>query len=200
MGLDNLLSSSMASNIFRATSMALMALFLFSCKGKVQEKQAVVIDSPKSMKDTSLASKEKLITDSNAIDTALYTNYYLVVADTSLSYAKLHQQMMSLNRTLKLSIDTLGRYYNKEKDLIALPDNDADELYAGEYYPRRYPSEDLSLEYLNYYTQKAGEKTIALVAGMYAEPKAADSALIALQRVNPKAFKLYSRVYVGCMH
>lgn len=126
--------------------------------------------------------------------------YFLVIADTNQSYFALHKQMLNLNKQLKISIDTMGRLYNKTKNLIALPDNDEDEIYAGGYYPRRFPSEDLSLEYLNFYNNQAGDKTIALVCGIYEAEIKADSALNIIKKTVKQAYKLKADIYIGCMH
>jgi hypothetical protein len=126
--------------------------------------------------------------------------YFVVIADTNLDYHLLHKEMFDLNRKFSIPIDTMGRSYNMIKDLIALPDNDEDEIYAGDYYPRRYPSENLSLEYLDFYQGPAGKKTIALVTGIYETEKGADSALTVLQQADKKAFRIKSKIYVGCMH
>ncbi|MBC5836820.1 hypothetical protein [Flavobacterium muglaense] len=135
-------------------------------------------------------------------DTTDYENatYYLVIADTSQVYAKLHKKMFSLTNQLHQPIDTMGRYYNKEKNSIVLPDDADDELYAGGYYPRRFPSKTLSLDYLNFYNDKAGEKTIALLAGIYESQTSADSALVHLKKIEHKAFTLKTKMYIRCMH
>ncbi|MBX2930638.1 MAG: hypothetical protein KF781_01685 [Chitinophagaceae bacterium] len=87
--------------------------------------------------------------------------------------------------------------------MIALPDDDEDEIYAGDYFPRRFPSEtteNLSLEYLNFYQENARDKTIALVAGIYEKENSADSALIILKKVEQRGFKIKAKIYTGCMH
>lgn len=128
-----------------------------------------------------------------------YANYYVLVADTGKRYDELRTEMFNLHQSSSLAIDTLGRYYDKTKGLIQLPDDDDDEMYAGEYYPRRYLSEYLSLEYLDEYQPGSESKMIALVAGIYETRKSADSALSAI-KPGEKAFVLKSRIYVGCMH
>ncbi|MBX2904523.1 MAG: hypothetical protein KF744_00705 [Taibaiella sp.] len=129
-----------------------------------------------------------------------YATYFVLIADTGISYSTLHRQMFSLNKDLSIPIDTMDRYYNKTKDLIALPDTSDDEIYAGDYFPRRFPSEHLSLEYLNFYKKEAGNKTIALVAGIYEREKSADSALAVLRPSATKAFTIKTDIYIGCMH
>ncbi|MBC7747943.1 MAG: hypothetical protein H7Z76_05085 [Methylotenera sp.] len=129
-----------------------------------------------------------------------YATYYVIVTDTSFDYNILKSKMLKLNQLLKIPIDTMGRYFNKKKNLIALPDNDKDQMYAGNYYPRRDPSENLSLEYLHFYQKKARDKTIALVAGIYEREKSGDSALTILARAKIKGFKIKSKIFIGCMH
>ena len=129
-----------------------------------------------------------------------HATFFIVVADTGHDYYSLHRKMFTLNQQLNLPVDTLGRYFNENKNLIALPDNDEDEIYAGDYFPRRFPSENLSLEYLAFYQEKATEKTIALVTGIYESEQSADSALAILKRAEPNGFKIKADVYVGCMH
>lgn len=129
-----------------------------------------------------------------------YAPYYIVVADTSLSYDTLHKKMLQLHRQLKRPIDSLDRYYNRAKDLMILPDEYDDEMYAGAYYPRRSPSNFLSLEYFDFFKRDTRTKNIALVTGIYENETSADSAFAILKRFEKNAFKIKANVYVGCMH
>ncbi len=142
---------------------------------------------------------ESKITSKDSLDEN-YATYYIIVADTNSSYYILHSKMFELHRKLKLQIDTIGRIYNPIKDLIMLPEDDEDEIYAGEYFSKRFPTESLSLEYLNYYQEKSREKTIALVTGIYEKRKSADSALTILRKIDKKAFKVKAELFVGCTH
>lgn len=131
-----------------------------------------------------------------------YMNAYIVISDTSQDYSELRQKMFDLNEKLKTEIDTMGRGFNREKNLICLPENNEDEIYAGGYFPRRYPSETLSLEYLVYYTngKKPTEGTIALVAIITDDKEKADKKLVEVKKYSDKAFILNSQIYMGCMH
>jgi hypothetical protein len=129
-----------------------------------------------------------------------YTNYWIVIADTGLKYDQLLKQMLVLNEKVKLPIDSMGRFYNRKKDLIALPDNDEDEMYAGEYFPRRFESDFLSIEYLNYYTSSSKEKVMSIVAGVFINESSADSVLTQIRNFKSSAFKLKANLYTGCMH
>lgn len=129
-----------------------------------------------------------------------YQRYYVVVADTSASYSLLQKQMFVLEDKLLFEIDTLGRYYDAKNDLICLPKNDPDEVYAGNYFPRRFASATLSLEYLNFYKPEAAEKSIALVAGIYEGEGEANVRLADVKKLFNSAFIIKSDVFVGCMH
>lgn len=178
-----------------------LTVFLTACGTTSANKNGTEVASTKIDTMTSLQTTVAN-ENSDAVDTTDYNNatYFVVVADTSFDYSTLHKKMFDLYRKFKIPIDTMGRFYNKTKNLIALPDNDEDEIYAGDYFPRRFPSENLSLEYLDFYQIRAGEKTIALVTGIYETEKSADSALTVLHSTEKKAFKIKADIYVGCMH
>ena len=150
-----------------------------------------------SITDTLTATDQMHSEDSSNLDNA---TYFVVVADTGRDYYTLHRKMLELNRQYHIPIDTMKRYYNTTKNLIALRDDDEDEVYAGEYFPRRFPSANLSLEYLNFYKDEAGEKTIALITGIYEQEKSADSALAVLHKTVPAAHKIKADIYIGCVH
>jgi len=179
----------------------ILTVFFTVCGTTSSDKNVADVDSIKIGTTTSL--QNSVTTDNNVTeDTTDYDNatYFVVVADTSADYYLLNKKMFDLNSDLKIPINTMGRFYNKTKNLIALPDNDEDEIYAGDYFPRRFPSDNLSLEYLNFYQRQAGEKTIALVTGIYETEKSADSALTVLHQREKKVFKIKANIYVGCMH
>jgi hypothetical protein len=144
-----------------------------------------------------ISSKQQEIIDTINYD---FATYFIVVADTNLDYSVLYDKMFMISKKLNITIDTMGRSYSEAKNLIALPENDEDDIYAGDYYPRRYPSGFLSLEYLNFYNTKAKEKTIALVSGIYQNEMSADSALAIINKIEKNSFKIKAEVYVGCMH
>lgn len=125
---------------------------------------------------------------------------YLVVADTASDYDVLDKKMEAMGKQYKMEIDRMDRVYNRKKNLIALPDNHSDKLYAGSYVPRRFPSGSLSLEYLKTYQPGSGEKTIALVAGIFEKESSADSVVASIQTAEKKAFKLKANIDLGCIH
>jgi hypothetical protein len=168
-----------------------LLFFFISCQNKSATEVA-------SIKYDSVRQQEDSISTLESPEVESF--YFVVIADTGKSYAELQKKMMRWSSRLSIPVDTMGRTYNWRKDLIALPEDDEDEIYAGEYYPRRFPSEHFSLEYLDFYTSEIPQKTIALVAGLYESKTRADSALIALKKVAPKAFVHESVIFTGCMH
>lgn len=179
-------------------------LFITACGS--QPKSSEIQTPPFEVSDTSIVFQ---VTDSikeektiDTIDTTDYENatYYFVIADTNSNYSILCHKMFNLQKQYHLTIDSLGRLYIKKKNLIALPENDEDELYAGQYFPRRYPSDFLSLEYLDFYAQKPSNKTIALMAGIFETKHSADSVLAIIKPIERNSFILKAKIYIGCMH
>lgn len=144
--------------------------------------------------------------DTAADSSGEYETVYVVIADTSRQYRPLRQQMLRLQAATRQRIDTLGRFYDPKKNLIRLPDTAPagdektfDEMYAGEYYPRRMPDATLSVEYADQYLT-ARPKSMALVMGIYEQPARADSLLAVVRRTAPAAFRVKTSVYMGCLH
>lgn len=129
-----------------------------------------------------------------------YADFYISVADTAVNYKSLKNKMIDLQTELNIKIDTMGRGYNAEKDLICLAEDDEDELYAGQYFPRRFPSESLSIEYLNFYTPTTTEKTLALITGIFESKDEAKKHLDKVLPTNNNAYLIKSNIYIGCMH
>lgn len=129
-----------------------------------------------------------------------YAEYWIVIADTSLSYADLHAVLLRLHERSGLEIDTMNRYYNTERDQLILKEDDPDELYRGEYFPRRFPSETLSIEYLDFYDGAGNDKTMACVAGIFERQRRAKRLVRKWRKEFPHLHTVHARVYIGCMH
>ncbi len=149
-------------------------------------------------------ANDSAITDSaaNAADysESEYDTVYVVVLDTNQNYYLLQEKMYPLAATLGLVIDTMNRYYDLDKDRIVLNENDEDEMFRGEYFPRRTESATMSLEYYSLYDTSATEGNIALVAGLFYEQPGADSLLALVRKEVPAAFMKPARMYMGCIH
>ena len=131
-----------------------------------------------------------------------YMDAFVLIADTSRNYYDLRSEMFVLSEKLDLQIDTMGRGFDEEQKLIALPHDDEDEIYAGDYLPRRSPSGTLSLEYLRVYTEgnASSDGTIALIAAITPDRAEADQLLAKVRTLAKDAYILPSRIYMGCMH
>lgn len=126
--------------------------------------------------------------------------YYIVVADTGMQYASLNTKMYGLSAKLKQAVDTLNRGFDAKKNKIVLSENDDDELYAGEYFPRRFPSTTLSLEYMDSYTPGSKEGMMGLITGIYEKQTEAEAALQLVKAHAPSARVVKADIYVGCIH
>ena len=129
-----------------------------------------------------------------------YMHVYLVVLDMDSSYYPLQSLMYEISESAIIEIDTGTRCFDAARNLLCLPEDDDDDLYAGEYYPRRFVSSFLSIEYLDYYVEPAPSGVMFLLGGIY------DSKASALKRVNylktfyADAHIIETALYQGCMH
>lgn len=155
---------------------------------------------------TNSLPKEDLLTNAAYDDMEMqYADYFLVVVDKSKDYKNLRELLFNVNGDFNIEIDTLGRYFNNDKQQIILPEDDEDEMYQGEYFLRRYESTSLSIENAYAYDENSLEPEkypteMILVAGMYATKKSADSLRNILHKKYPKTFVQKSKIYMGCMH
>jgi hypothetical protein len=130
----------------------------------------------------------------------LHETVYITIADTGRDYHALDAMMYDLEERLLATIDTMGRYYDEARDSLVLPMDDEDEMWAGDYAPRRGEGSELSLEYLSWYTDRAAPNTFAFFTGLWHSRAIADSAVAAQRHTAPRAFVLETSIYIGCMH
>jgi hypothetical protein len=133
-------------------------------------------------------------------DTSQYSTLYFTITDTGQDYYVLRAKMYALHKSLHWPIDTMDRSFDPAKNKIVVSDTDEDEMYRGEYYPRRSTSENLSLEYYGTYVDKSTRTNICLIAGIYETKKSADSLLALLKPHAAHAFVVAGQMYNGCMH
>lgn len=174
-----------------------ISFLLASCENNAP-KEGVISNSDTAKADTIAATAHPI--DTLNPEYSDYTTYYMAVADTGRNYYKLDEKMYDLSIMLNFPIDTMARHYDRKKDNIILSENDEDEIYRGEYYPRRSPSEHLSIEYLSFFDSSADNKTMVLLAGVYETQRSADSMVKLLKGQASTAYTLKGQVYVGCMH
>ena len=132
-----------------------------------------------------------------------YEDAYVVIADTGNNYMMLDDHLYMLGNKLRLPVDTMNRHYDKLKHKIVLAEDDEDEMYRGEYYPRR--SEDtsfLSLEHADQYfaANTCDTNVFALVADICSNQKRADSIRKWILPAAPNTMVVKTKIYTGCMH
>ena len=129
-----------------------------------------------------------------------YNTVFLVVVDTNVNYAVLNKKMYGMKNVYSIQVDTMNRYFNDQSQKLILREDDEDELYAGDYFPRRYVSNTLSIEYLGFYMPDTKDNTLALVAGIAGSKKEAALLMKKVKPMNPNTFILEAKIFMGCMH
>jgi hypothetical protein len=129
-----------------------------------------------------------------------YQVVYLVVVDTGMDYFSLNAKMYGIKNTFNMKVDTMGRFFNKITKRLILPEDSEDEIYAGDYMPRRDASSALSIEYYGFYTPTANDNAFALVAGIYPKKKEAMKVESRLKKGYSSCFLIESKIFMGCMH
>lgn len=167
-------------------------IFLFSTLGLISQ-------------NLSAQSQVKIIHDASVTHEDIYLNdktshVWLVVTDTAKSYPKVLAKMIECSKHSGLEIDSMGRTYAPINDSLIIPLSDSLDLYAGQYFPRRFPSQTLSIEYLDYYWRAAPPRMLGIVAGIYESQSEAMQCLEKLQSSKSHGFLISSRLYMGCMH
>lgn len=175
-----------------------IVLFLINCEDR---KSSAGLAQPNKTYEQNKIPVLTDFSDSLSVDSiSEFALCYLVVADTGNNYLSLREKMREIASKTNLTIDTLGREFSVKSNKIALPENDEDEMYAGEYYPRRYPTNNLSIENLSFYYNKSSNNKMALVISI---TETSDSALFyakKIQAISSEVFILRTHIYMGCMH
>ncbi|RAJ01492.1 hypothetical protein LX64_03707 [Chitinophaga skermanii] len=127
---------------------------------------------------------------------------FMVVADTSDNYQQLHTGLFSLHKSFQFTIDTMNRYYNEEKKLIILHENDEDQMYAGEPFPRRGYDPSISIEQMNFFEDReiVSPRKMGLVVGIFENKSEALKVVQRIQSTQPHAHVLPVKMFMGCMH
>ncbi len=125
---------------------------------------------------------------------------YIVKLDSSYNYQDLNHKAEKLSKSPKIEYPK-NRVWDSARGFLVLSYNDSDEIYAGEFAPRRWPSTELSIEPLIYYTEgriPTGGELFIIVAGIFYEKDAADNYIDSVNFDNYQILK--SKVYLGCVH
>jgi hypothetical protein len=162
-------------------------------------------------KDPSKNPKE---TDAQTTDTLLETppteeivdeemqTAFMVILDSSSDFNSIRALAEKTANEYQLKFDTIEKQYYPEKNLWGVAVWSEDEIYRGEYYPRRSDgdSHPLSLEYQQWYDEKSQEKNLILMAGIFSLSLEAEEYINKFREKFPKAYILQKEIYMGCMH
>lgn len=190
----------------RNLSILCVSGFLTACSGLGKPNAESLNTATDSMSLTKLDSLETPAHFDSSNDSEIdlqeseMMDFFVVVSDTSYNYYKLRSQLISTSKKFKIDIDSMGRFYNGRKHKIQLPDDDEDEIYAGEYFPRRYESSQLSIEYASQYLDHCNDSLMAGIMGIYIKEEEARNRLLQIKSLNPGAFVTKASLYQGCMH
>lgn len=171
-------------------------------KDKIKDDLKAVLDSNFGIENVSDERHDSGLnsTEEIAMDDEMLATGYVVICDTALDYNFLLNKMRLVSKTLKIKIDSMGRFYDAKLNKIRLPDDSEDEIYAGEYYPRRNFETFLSIEYASQYIDGVSDSLMVLVSGIFIEEDKARSQLKQIMKTEKNAFIQKSSIYLGCLH
>jgi len=166
-----------------------------------------------SNKDSISTAAQDSQTDGEYVAENQYELNYVVAVAEGYDYDSLRKVALETSELLNFKFDTLDRYFNKTRKKIVLPDNYEDDMWAGEYYFRRFRDSVVSIEmrsaYIDTLTQK-NEKAMTkfysdtlkmfVFANMYNTKKQADSLSKILKPKFKQTTVIPTEIYMGCMH
>lgn len=121
---------------------------------------------------------------------------WILIGDTNRLYWPLLRHANEVAKTASIVFDSLERHYEPIKQTLVLDQTSDDELYRGEYFPRRMTGTYLSIEPYNTYFPESKSKSFVEVYGIYDQ---ADSAIKAMQTY-PQAHMRACKLFTGCLH
>jgi hypothetical protein len=181
----------------RFLAVCVLILFLSACSNNSLKQTPYKVDSNCALLPNPSLDKLDSMADAEHDE---MQKVWVLIGDTSRNYYALDAEMYLWAGQLNWGIDTMERVYNKKKNALVVSENSEDEIYRGEYFPRRFGTETLSIEYLSTYSQYTTANTFALVLGIYDTKVDAEKALDKSIKVSQKSFVLPCQLYMGCMH
>ena len=144
--------------------------------------------------------------DSVSEDVSMVGRYFVVAVSGGRDYWALRRDAINAANLLGWKFDSLGRFYDPRKGIVC-PDDSTDEIYSGEYFPRRpfFDSDYVSIEVRAWFKglnnrRFISEKEMVVIAGLCDEKRRADSILGILKPRFLSARVFEDSLYLGCMH
>ncbi len=161
-------------------------------------------DPSKNPKETEAQTTDTLLETpptEEIVDEEMQTAF-MVILDSSSDFNSIRALAEKTANEYQLKFDTIEKQYYPEKNLWGVAVWSEDEIYRGEYYPRRSDDDThpLSLEYQQWYDEKSQEKNLILMAGIFSLSLEAEEYINKFREKFPKAYILQKEIYMGCMH
>ncbi|MFL5729450.1 MAG: hypothetical protein ACJ75J_08190 [Cytophagaceae bacterium] len=189
----------------------LALVFFFASCQKATTDQSPIKDSLKT--DTSVSAQAiRSKTDSldlddsegNPDDSSATANesatFYLITLTEGYKYDSLQRFAKEAARKLHLDYDQMDRIYKPGKGIV-VKDDDDDEMYRGQYYPRRFSGNFVSIEMKSSFIRtETDAMKMLVISNIFEKSSQADSALTIVKAKYPSAQKVETVLYTGCMH
>lgn len=185
----------------------LLMLFLFAACNQaktieVADTATQPTNSTQALANDTLTPLSEVISEEDAGEVATeYETFHILTIGEGYNYDSLSTQASQVAQHLHVKVDNLERIYDSKKGII-VPDNSDDEVYRGEYYPRRFADPTVSIE-MNYAfadSMAEQDKKMIIVAGIYEKKSQADSVLALTKATYPLAKVITKELFIGCMH
>lgn len=132
-----------------------------------------------------------------SIEGEFYSDRYILILKSTKDYNEARSFAFKASKKLGLRFDNENVRYSKEKGIYFEGIEDDD--YNGEYYPRRYAKESISLENSDGYKGLAAG-FIIVVGGIYNDRKSSNQALGKVKVVYGGAYVKKTKMWMGCIH
>ena len=131
-------------------------------------------------------------------DDVFYSARYILILKSTTDYNEALSFANESSKKLGLELKIEDIEYSKEKGICFSKDID-DELYKGEYAPRRYCGDYVSLENSSAY-EGFTEGYIIVIAGVYQNKDDAELSLSGVKESYPDAYAKKTNLWMGCIH
>jgi hypothetical protein len=188
-----------------------MLIFFAACRNQTATDQSqlqdslATKDSADSTADVSVKADSFDLDDSAGdLDSANmvneYQTFYLVTIAEGNNYDTLLKVAHSAAKSLHLKVDLMNRSYNPEKGIV-VNDDDEDEIYRGEYYPRRSSGNFVSIEMKDaFIDNEKDHMRMLIISNIFENASQADSVLNIAKAEFPSARAVKAELFMGCMH
>lgn len=138
-------------------------------------------------------SQEEIIEEEN-----FWSDRYLLILKSTKDFLEAHSFAIKASKELKKDYISEYKLFMPERGIF-FSDTLPDDMYRGEYYPRRYEEDQISLENSSGYKDFEPDYII-VVAGIFSSKEDAEKALAKARLVYPDAYVKKTNIWMGCIH